>query len=1442
MLLTPPDFISLDRRFERSDDVDSAHDWEDYFSDHKTPRDWSWLRSKSRVVALLAQAGSGKTFEFKHQVDEIRRGGGDAFFLRVERLCAEPFDEAHETPECRALFDAWTGSGREAVFFLDAVDEAKLPQARSSRPLGDALTKLRNRLAGNIGRVSLFVSCRSSEWFDQVEQQSLQALADAVARRSGAEQISVFNATFAPLDLGRIRKLANDRGGDAAIAVLTDSEAISDIVTPLDAVLYLETYQQFHGTPDLAVRFASRGPMLDTSIRRRLAEEGGVKRRSHVDFASALRAVQYLAFGSVVAQTQDISVGSPRRDCIDPDELLATGHASLSSESIRQLLACALFIPAGQGRVRFYRREARDMLAAQWLRDRIEEGASSHKVVDRFIKEAFGRPVVPSVYGSMLAWLASYDPSARRRMIEAAPEWVIEGGDPRSLALEDRIAALGQHFALGPHRFHGEFMFEVNELRCFSRPELENAIVAHFADLPQGDLLDDLLLFVQAGRYRSAVPHLVGILKDFARSPGDRMFAMRALIACGDINHFREVAEYYAASGGPVIPADELFARPRHDRFLLDLLMAAYPHAVGAKTALALCAQLHGKDYNSEAGSLARWIREAVPAADLPAWFVGLDRLCFAMPQDRYRPFGHEVPTFHARAKTLLRSLVEIAARYIAEVEPSDLDRDILIYDRARQSRRLGGAFSMSGEIFPLPRVVAADARFRRALFDRLAVAENHRSTIYDWAPHIDFATYDKEARRDDIRWFLERHRTAPLDVRSDFGDPALFLSNGFGRFAKWRARVAVARFAIMARPLDRALLYNVTFRPIMAPIQRYLMHRRYRGFDPEEGLVGRARTWGRKAGQALRIATGGRGLRQGLDPEFLAEILFDESYEVPEGPQIVCKFGPRVGAALIEGLRSHARRYRSRDHWPAVYAADILALAGYQLIWSADPTMAGIDPVDGLKAAHFYANEWPEWASTLALANPATWAELVVPQLSAEIAATRFQDSGTYNRTLSQTSHLDERVRAILSAPLFDAISSFRLIDGLDIDRLMKVLKSDPAVEALIPDFAARHAREAFHEGAFRRALNWLPFWAEYDEAGLRTLLAWMEGETSLIQDGLGIYLRLSGENSNAPRPSLDLRYRFARLAYSHIRPQDDPPPVEGVHSVTEREGLQRLRSDVGDLLSSDFDAAERAALENLLEAFVVPVSPAWAGRWRNRHAKLAVKPSAWTHASIAAAAGDLAVAPISGSDLHARVTDMIAEIEEELARSDFDRRGLFSQTILESDFRAWLGHALDSRRRPWFSIVQEAETASANRTDLRIELRSSGNAVVVVEIKLVHRWTAEELIDKFSSQLVDRYLLGDRVRWGIYLLVDLGKRPKGAMPDGSTPTSDEIATHLNAEPKLLSATSDRIATAHVFKVAPTKRNSKTTKDVRPKIVGASLDDMQNRQPRLDGKNANDT
>src|SRR5262245_12500135 len=67
--------------------------------------DWPDLRQRKRVV-LLAEASSGKSEEFRNQVDEISTSGSPAFMVRVEELADQGFEAALE-PASVAVFEQW---------------------------------------------------------------------------------------------------------------------------------------------------------------------------------------------------------------------------------------------------------------------------------------------------------------------------------------------------------------------------------------------------------------------------------------------------------------------------------------------------------------------------------------------------------------------------------------------------------------------------------------------------------------------------------------------------------------------------------------------------------------------------------------------------------------------------------------------------------------------------------------------------------------------------------------------------------------------------------------------------------------------------------------------------------------------------------------------------------------------------------------------------------------------------------------------------------------------------------------------------------------------------------------------------------------------------------------------------------------------------------------
>jgi hypothetical protein len=1382
--------------------------WSEILAERREPRDWGWLYRQSRAVALLAQAGSGKTVEFQHQVDTIRARKEEAFFFRVERLCAAPLHQAHETKDCERRFDRWVKSARLATIFLDSVDEAKLPRSTTARPLQRALGELERVLEPHLGRIHLIVSCRSTEWHSRTEQEVFQAIAAKMAspplRGEDTKPVTVLNLTFDALDLSRIELLANSRGvADGFIASLVASDARRDIVTPLDAIHYADAYTSVDRSNDRTDMFGTRGRILEASVSRRLADLGTDVQRIDLNPLLSLSVVRYIAFALMMAQQRDIGIEGGAPDALDPFMLMQRGPISINATATRQLLATSLFVPSGQGRVRFYRPEIVSMLAAQWLRERIDEGASAHALADQFMPTSFGKPIVPQAYGGMLAWLASYDSHILRRILAAGPEWLIEDGDPKSLALEDRITAIDRHIALGEKRLQGGFHFDRTEIPRFAVPAMEAAIVERLAVEPDGEILHHLIQLAEIGSYKSAAPHLVAMLVDPMSSSDRKIYAVRALATCGGTSDLEKVAKAFITAGPPAKSTQEHgFEESRADFVRLQLVFSSYPSAITLNQALALLGQLHGKRHSSEASSVADFIAQ-VPESSLQQWAQGLDSLCFE--GDASAPFGHDIPEFTKRGLILLKGLHETVVRLISEGISVDEPWMMAIYDRVERSQSVGRDHGLREESMARLRVaVSANAVFRRALYHAIAKGEDKGFTASTYLRHIQRADHEGAGGQGDLDWLMPAYRAADVGSRADFAESVEHL----------RAYLPVPRRAgVKLRLLLNALIHRTGID--WATVKMSLIGRliwkmrharaRYKYRRPmKERITSFSATIREEVTDYANYLRHWRAIPRGEPVNLIHGRLFANFGEVPSQTGAERRLGRFQARRFIKAAIAHARRYDPPPRSGYYGEAEMLALAGYHYSWSIDPALPGIEVDKALTAALAYADDWPGWAEALALRHPDKWRAAVMPILQQEMsdAASRpFDREGYYMRRVGSRS---EELRTIIAPGLLEIARGTATIADRDVPLIAHIVGTHRDAEAGLTIVARKRALFAWSAGEKGAALAWLEVWARSDAAALAALADWLEAVPDVRTEGLFLVSRLHGREERRPLPDIELsvRLRLAELAFAHIALGDDEPRVEGVRQVTGRHDLEQVRQGILSLLEEHYSDEARLALQAFVAKHIAPYSSRWADKIMAGHAHKGAKPQPWRIEDIAQFAADQTETPMGGASLMRKVTALIADLENELATGEFDRRGLFDSRIRESYFRAWLAHALDQRRRSWFSVTQETQTAREGRTDIRLEQRSGGNAVVVIEIKLAHAWTYAELLDKIESQLIERYLMSDRVAHGIYLIVDLGKKPKGAMPDGSKPSVHELVDLLEEKARRKLTHSGCEARAQIFRI----------------------------------------
>ncbi len=1367
-----PDHVDLDRRFQEAGaDTDP---WASVLRDERQ-WDWTWL-TNHYAVALLAEAGSGKTHELR-QLAAAPELGQHRFLLRVEALCGGTVDAAHDTGEQKHAFEEWLQSGVEGLFLLDAVDEAKLPQSRTAAPLRDALAALRRAMTDELHRVRIIVSCRSSEWHDQTEQEPLEAFAAAMASARKHHGLDVGDervlaVTFAPLTTNAIDKLGRFRGADNHfVEAMRESGALDHAVTPLDVIHYADVYvdQRDRGGPGFP---RTRGALARASVARRLAEAGATWMRSKLGPDEALGGARLLCFALAMAQCRDLIYPGGGGAGMDAAAVLAGAHPPWNTARARELLSTALFVSAGQGTVRPYRPEVAAMLAADHVDQLIAQGLSEQRVVEDFFHKSFGKEVIGRAHGAMLAWLASMQPTVLRRMIEVSPELLIEDGDPRALAFEDRVAALERHVA-SADALPGGFFFQMTDLRRFAEPGLERDVVRLLYETPHGEGRLHLLQLVRAGHYTTATPLLVQFAGDPFTPTDVRIYAMSALVECGRPEDLAKCAQTMLAWGAPIYrPGEHSFERQREDDARHRLVRYAYPGAIDAGAALRLLAQIAGKEWSTNAEPLAAALA-AAPIADLEQLVTELDRLCFPRG-DGARP--HAAPPASERMPDLFRSLVTLIGRAIRE-RPDMHALLVPIHGRCLRTLRWerGNRFVSKERADNLFGVVE---EFRFAILDAYAsgalVGPLHR-VLEHFLPTggLDAKSAVAEAPK-----LLKHYVAADRQGRQVYAE---VLSTWIrympaSHSSAWRRRLwREARGHREGR--DNETLANIRWRPIAKVVGASRKLRAEVPWRAEFAWI-RLRHFVRERwSKFYALCRDFRHLSDGRAVGLILSLLDSEEAESPIVLDPAAARRRPFGSKLVRGAVAHARRHAPTARGGEYIWSDLLAFAGWGYLWEdSRAAFLAMSDDDARRAVHIALTSplaWPVWASDLAVTRPELFRTAVLKAAQDEVIQYRVCDPRVTPHVLGRVSELELSLRATVASELV-ALASGTWLPGKGAVRALRIIaEANPPALAELRLLARRRAREAVWEGAITRVPEWVTLWAAAQPAAIDELLALrrgpLSGEMGSSAMVRGLEPLLSSENPEEDRLAcLDLDLLVALAAHLITTfPLADDDRREGRFTHDDRRRAEEVRGAVLKLLGERRDAEGRTALEAFVEQYIEPYSSRWASAWLAGHARDSADPAPWPIDQVTSYGSLTSRRPATADSLLAAVLQGLRDIELDLASSEFDRRALF-RDAWETDIRAFLGHELDQRHRDHYAITQETVTAREKRSDLRFELREVSGSILVVEIKLLHRWTWMELCDKLVTQLLQQYLISDRVAHGIYLLVDLGRPPTGECPSG--------------------------------------------------------------------------
>ena len=253
---------------------------------------------------------------------------------------------------------------------------------------------------------------------------------------------------------------------------------------------------------------------------------------------------------------------------------------------IQALLERAIFNDALYGLVRIRHREVRELLAAEWFHQNLNEGGSRHETESLFFREQYGHSVITPRLRPVLHWLILLDDEIRRKALEISPEIVIEGGDATRLPLSERQTILRGIVQRIADDEEDRSARDYSAIARIAQEDLTGDTFRLINDQYDNDeAIFFLSLLVWQGGMRTCVPALSGIAGDPARGIHARMAAARAVMTCGDRNQKNRLWKKLTAS---------LQALPR--RLLAEVVEVADPDMVSVNRLLASFEKL--EDHN----------------------------------------------------------------------------------------------------------------------------------------------------------------------------------------------------------------------------------------------------------------------------------------------------------------------------------------------------------------------------------------------------------------------------------------------------------------------------------------------------------------------------------------------------------------------------------------------------------------------------------------------------------------------------------------------------------------------------------------------------------------------------------------------------------------------------------------------------------------------------
>jgi hypothetical protein len=1351
---------------------------------------YSWGELTELDCAIvLGSAGAGKTRELLELAKQLRASGTPAFVLRIEALLRLPPEQSfsHSDEAAASTYAKWKSRGGAAVALLDALDEARLPDARNTSALADALTNL-SASVGKAGKeLKVIITSRASEWQGDSDLQAVKTVISGL-RPPTTEDRPIVVKTFRllPLRADDVKAIAASRNIDAAefVGAIDKAKAANLVSQPLDAQLLIDLWEEAidNGREPTSI-FRSRLQVYDDIVGFRLRTESGQERRSNLDPLLGRHACEKLAAVSLLTDIQDFTIDPSTPHAINALSALSTDTERWSVVEVRQLLSYGIFQPSISGRVRFAHNELRDYLAACHFCNVISRNAGSLDVVNPLFARGFGQIEIPQSTEHVFGWLAALDRIARKRVTELRAALLIETGDPTALTVEEKSQAIRSHVAAYEDRIYRGEWFSNQDVRDFVTPDLATVIREQLAIAASPEVRELLIEMIRFGGMSTLVPELGAIACDHGEKFRVRAEACFALADLRDSTFAQAVMTAALLADAP--EHEDTQSAPSWNLFVASALCYTVPAGVPILDAIALTDRLR-REARNYASATSHYLEEFVARLTVPE--IGNWLRIFLLFAKGQRDSNRDMmPARIPRFKSLGQAICHCINTLLLE-DPAVIPRALLLealefaFSLARNPD-----YSLRETGFP------ALARTLRALPDlkhdlitmRMALFSQGQKNEY-WIAHqaIDPLKLDRSGdgyeifTAEDVRRLVDLMSDSPTGRERElaFTCARQLADQIRSQSERDEARLILRRYARRYGGRDLKRAYGR-----LAPFWRFTSRFRH-------GHQYTIRRWARsqiekissgywKVYNTLVIMRRRRRLSNGLEKGILVWAVRKSPNALGTNVIVgaVGRYGEWISQLFTAGFKRYWRdndiSYADRDTYGARVGLTGLALE--------TPEALGQLPDQLVERAFRYGfanlNSFPDWLFPLALLKRQLFTSVATSILEEDIGSggdKEFASDG-----FSRIAYSSSDIRELIAPPLFQLLLTSGVPENKrDLEIAVSIVAHSSAINpTVLAPFLQQNFTAAVSSFRMSDAWIWLDALFCVEPAS-----AWVAWTTAFGHDwtpsSKALFVRYMGRESpsytraeerDAERNNLATDTEVLRVlvkAAYLVWPPTNDPVREDTYSPDIADKATSKRSYYLNALTTLGSEQALACLDALA------ADPDLRGHrdtflyQRDKMIRASVRRDLLPASEAITFLNSFSKTPTSIEEFRALVKRQLVALLEKLHHFDDDEGFLFrSGRGKEDDIRNWLSGRMREIGAQHYEVIREQEVAVENRPDLRVHSRNPELGLISIEIKMADEphWTGDILIDKIQTQLADQYMFENGSHTGFYLLVN-GANPR--------------------------------------------------------------------------------